>query len=134
MKKFNIEDKLLYYLGIFSIVIIIIYFILSKYFIIETNCFLKTNFNIYCPLCGGTRATILLFQGELLKSIYYNPIVIYTILLGSIFMIKNTIAIFFNKIKVFSITNKYLYIFLIILTLNFLIKNYFVVFKNIFLI
>jgi hypothetical protein len=95
---------------------------------------LKKIVNIYCPLCGGTRATILLFQGEFLKSIYYNPIAIYTILLGSVFMIKNTIAILFDKINVFKINNNYLYLFIAILTLNFFIKNYFVVFKNIFLI
>lgn len=39
-----------------------------------------------CPGCGGTRAFYYLFQGELLKSIEYHPVVLYGVLAGLHFM------------------------------------------------
>ena len=38
-------------------------------------CRLWARHHIYCPGCGGTRAVIALFHGQLLRSFYYHPAV-----------------------------------------------------------
>lgn len=43
-----------------------------------------------CPGCGGTRAVLALFHGDIRQSLLYHPIVGYTVLLGGWFMISQT--------------------------------------------
>lgn len=40
-------------------------------------CGLKTFFHLYCPGCGGTHAVYYLFHFQFIKSLLYNPLVIY---------------------------------------------------------
>ena len=44
--------------------------------IFSSECCIKTQFRIYCPGCGGSRATIALLQGDIIQSLKYNPIVL----------------------------------------------------------
>lgn len=37
-------------------------------------CIFKSVTDVPCPACGSTRATMLLFQGDVAKSIFLNPI------------------------------------------------------------
>lgn len=37
-------------------------------------CYFRTVFGIPCPTCGGTRAVILLLEGDVLGSFYRNPL------------------------------------------------------------
>jgi hypothetical protein len=37
------------------------------------GCLCVRLFHLYCPACGGTRATLALLRGELLHSLAYNP-------------------------------------------------------------
>lgn len=39
------------------------------------GCLTVRLFGFYCPACGGTRATLSLLRGELLRSLAYNPAV-----------------------------------------------------------
>lgn len=39
------------------------------------RCYLVELFHIYCPSCGGTRAFKALCEFNILKSLWYNPIV-----------------------------------------------------------
>lgn len=54
-------------------------------------CFFHSITGFYCPGCGGTRAVLAWFAGDPLKSIYYHPIVGYTIVLYGWYLISNTI-------------------------------------------
>lgn len=38
---------------------------------------MKLLFHLYCPGCGGTRAIDTFLHGHLLKSILYNPVIVY---------------------------------------------------------
>lgn len=40
----------------------------------SAECFFRTNFQIYCPGCGGSRAAIALLHGDFIQSFKYNPV------------------------------------------------------------
>ena len=46
---------------------------------------------LYCPGCGGTRATIALFRGQIIRSFRFHPFVLYGSVVGGWFMISQTI-------------------------------------------
>ena len=67
--------------------ILLVLAILAGYFLLfffphfisnNSFCLFKYITGIPCPACGSTRATILLFDGEFLKSILLNPLGIIT--------------------------------------------------------
>ena len=51
-------------------------------FIKNTGCFIRNQFHIYCPGCGGTRAVEALFNLQPVRSLYYNPAVILMVLVA----------------------------------------------------
>jgi hypothetical protein len=136
MRRFDTVDKIVYITGIITILIIITYFVLTEKlgFNIESACLFKKLFGLYCPLCGGTRATVLLRHGKILMSLFYNPLVIYTTALGSVYMTINTAAVFFKRIKIFEFKDIYGYIFLVIMFMNFIIKNIMVIFYGVYVL
>jgi len=42
--------------------------------IIMPDCYFKVKYGLYCPGCGGTRSVIALLHGDLMQSIYLNPL------------------------------------------------------------
>ncbi len=40
-------------------------------------CLFRGLTGLYCPGCGGTRAFMYLIQGQILKSLYYHPLIPY---------------------------------------------------------
>lgn len=56
---------------------LILFYIFKKHGFMARPCFLYNHFNIFCPACGCTRAIIALFQFNIIKSLQYNPIVLY---------------------------------------------------------
>lgn len=55
----------------------------------------KTGF--YCPGCGATRALHFLLNGNVLKSVYYHPIVFVAVVYAIPFLGSHTAAIFFHR-------------------------------------
>jgi len=43
------------------------------------ECWVYRLWHVYCPGCGGTRAVIALLRGQLLRSLYYHPAVLFTV-------------------------------------------------------
>lgn len=80
---------------------------------------------LYCPGCGGTRAVSELLQGHLIRSFLYHPFVPYIAILGSWFMISQTIErISHHRIAIgMHYRNIYLWITLILIFGNWIIKN-----------
>lgn len=89
------------------------------------GCVLWTFLGIYCPGCGGTRAVRFLLSGHLLKSFLYHPLVPYCVALYAVFMITWTLA----KLHLFGVKEGlkfrvgYFYGMLVIIAVNFILKN-----------
>lgn len=84
----------------------------------------------YCPGCGGTRATLSLLQFNIIESFLYHPIVPYCALIYVLFMGSHTIAYLTKQKGIFGICKKgmayrdlYIYLAIVILLLNFILRN-----------
>lgn len=127
MKKQNSLEKQLYKLGIYALIvggfiILVHQFIWVKY--LNLPCAMDFFFHLYCPGCGGTRAVKELLQGHLLKSLWYHPLVLYTLFIYGGFMISHTLSILNRgKTKGWRFHSWYLYGALFLMILNFLLKN-----------
>lgn len=87
-------------------------------------CLFPVIFGLYCPCCGGTRALKSLFEGDILSSFYYLPVVPYTVLLYMVFMFSQTLRIISRgKIKAMKYHNLYLYIATFLIVVNWIVKN-----------
>lgn len=58
---------------------VIIYQVMSQ----GLPCIFHLITGLYCPGCGGTRAARFFLHGELLKSFWYHPLVLYLALVGT---------------------------------------------------
>lgn len=54
------------------------------------QCMILSEFHIYCPGCGGTRGMLHLFQGNIIKSLLYNPISLFLVIVFILFFIDAT--------------------------------------------
>ena len=79
----------------------------------------------YCPGCGGTRAVKALFRGEILTSFVYHPVVPFAGAVAVWFMISQTIErVSKGKCRIgMHFSDKYLWIILVIIIINFIVKN-----------
>lgn len=127
-KTKTLEDEL-YIWGLAALVVVII----AGIFLCTADakgvklpdCVFNKITGLYCPGCGGTRAVRALLHGHFLKSIWYHPFVAYGVVVYTVFMVSHTIRKFINhNVKGMKYRNEYIYIWLIILILNFIIKNF----------
>ena len=90
-------------------------------------CILYSLTGAYCPGCGGTRAVQFLFQGRLLKALIYHPLVFYTALVGGWFMLSQTVErLSRHKLPIgMKYHDNYLWAAIIIVIVNFILKNFF---------
>ena len=124
------ERRTIYYLGCAAFVLCVLYAILihftqfsiSRYLL---PCLFHSITGYYCPGCGGTRAITVLMQGEVLRSLYYHPLVIYGAILYLWFMITNTIEIVSKRRWRIGLRYRqwYVNVGIVILAINFIIKN-----------
>lgn len=126
-RKRSLEDEL-YRVGcffwIFGSIGVIFYFkwILPNFKM--PPCMLYEMLGIYCPGCGGTRAVFALLQGELLKSLWYHPLVMYTVVIFGGFMLTQSLErLHIPRIRGWSFHPWHLYGAAVVLILNFAVKN-----------
>lgn len=108
---------------------IIVYLTFANKFIKIPDCPIYSHFGLYCPACGGTRAVISLFHLKLIKSFLYHPIVLYTFIVTTCYLIIETI----NNIRKTNIKiewKKFIKIGIIILLLNWIIQNIIIIFSK----
>lgn len=132
------EDKILYKMGWVLIGITLMMVLLIKFTPIPFSRFLVPCVfhyftGYYCPGCGGTRAVIALFKGDFLQSIRYHPLVMYGVIMIVFYMLSNTIEILScQRFKVgLRFSDKWVYLALVIIVINFLLKNALLVFGGI---
>ena len=63
--------------------------------LLNDKCYFKVYFHLYCPGCGGTRAVKALLKLNIMRSLYYNPMVVVLITVELLFLISNI----FKKIE-----------------------------------
>ncbi len=128
-KKHISLEQGMYFFGIvifFLAVFFVVYLKNVLVYKVWPDCFLYSYFGIYCPGCGGTRAVMALLEGRIWDSIYYHPIVVYTAIIYLVFMIPQTIHyISRGKIKGIRFRYWFLYGALVVIIINFLVKNIF---------
>lgn len=126
-KKKELEDQLfdigLVFLLI-AVAVFILYQLVLKSVIKMRPCLFSTFLGIYCPGCGGTRAVEALFHGHILKAVWYHPLVPYTAVIYGGFMMSHMLnRMGFKKIKGWKFHNCYLYAAVVIIAVNFIVKN-----------
>lgn len=97
MKKDNSVFIAILITYIIIFLLVIIYFSFLQDFISIPVCPIYNHFGVYCPACGGTRATISLLNFDIISSISFNPIVIYTLLFSTLYLITESINIAFKR-------------------------------------
>lgn len=113
----------LWFLGIGSI-LLLLYFKFLVPILPKETCFFWNVFGLYCPGCGGTRAIIALLQGEILLSLWYHPFVLYVIVVFGGFMLTQTLArLHIPHVKGWKYHNWYLWVALLIIIGNWILKN-----------
>ncbi len=128
--KNNDTEAELYVIGLFVALLCaflsVILLLLKAYTPIDllSFCFFKQVFHIYCPGCGGTHALFYLLTGHPLLSLYCNAFVTYAVIFGAVFYISQTLRyITHGKVKGIKFRKLYIVIGIILLTVNFLVKN-----------
>ncbi len=133
---FKLSRKCFYVCVGASLLFLIVWFVLQALEIPLTGlsprpCVWYNVFQVYCPGCGGTRAVESLMHGEFVKSFLYHPAVLYTVILVVIYMLSHTLHILTKgKVKVMLFKAWYLYSIIVVIMLQCLIKNAFVLWGN----
>lgn len=122
MKKDNSTFIAILITYIIIILLIILYFSFLKNYISIPSCPIYTHLGIFCPACGGTRALISILNFDIISSIYFNPIVIYTLVFSTLYLITESINIAFKK-NINIHAKLILKIGIFILFANWIIKN-----------
>lgn len=126
--KLGNTDKTVYELGLValgsSIAAVLLYFCTGINVLrIKYPCLFNKVTGLCCPGCGGTRAMRALLHGEILKSIYDYPPLIYGIVVYIVFMVRCTLYIFFGVRKSRDgAVVKYLYIFVALMLIQWAVK------------
>ena len=96
-------------------------------------CMIHAVTGIYCPGCGGTRAAYALLCEKPLLSLYYHPIVLYTVVVGAAFLVTQTIGRLsrgrFRAVVHFRPV--YLWIALALVVINCFVKNFILLYFHI---
>lgn len=126
-KKTELETEL-FYIGLVCLAAGIcggiVYFYVFRDILPVFPCFFSSILGIYCPGCGGTRSFTALLHGQLLLALWYHPLVPYMTILGGGFMMTQGLRRLGVKcVKGWKFHNWYLYGAIILLILNFLVKN-----------
>ena len=124
MLKKNLEYKCILLISVLVFGSTIFYVIYLDEYISIPKCFLYEKFGINCWGCGATRAVYSLLSGNILKSLYYNPFILYLIVADLWYLVTEGIALALNIKNKFCVKNInfYVYVGFLILILNWIIK------------
>lgn len=135
MKSFTKEDYI-YFSLLTASVVLALATIIYRIFLIDIipipTCPFYQYLGLYCPGCGGTRAFWALSSGDILKSIYYHPILMYFIVMVGLYLFFQTLDRLRRKKKyTFPFSNMIVYAGIILLLANWIFRNILLVFFHI---
>ena len=94
-------------------------------------CMFREITGLYCPGCGGTRAVKALLKARPLVSFFYHPFVIYTAAVAFWFAVSYMIYWKTKNPKYrLYLEDRYIYVGLGIIGLNFIVKNFVLLVMN----
>lgn len=111
--------------GVAAAVIPLFLYFVSGRDLSQSPCLFWQFFGLYCPGCGGTRSVDALLHGHVLQALWYHPLVPYMTGVYLAFMVTWTAAKLhlFGLNKGMKFRNGYMYGMLVIIAVNFLLKN-----------
>ena len=126
-RKKTLEDEL-YVIGWISLVLggigLFLYFKVLLPSLPVFPCMFLKLLGIYCPGCGGTRAVIAFLKGDFLMSLWYHPLVMYSVVLFGAFMISQTLErIGVPRVRGMKFYPWQLYGAVVIIVVNLIVKN-----------
>lgn len=87
-------------------------------------CMMYALTGMYCPGCGGTRALAALLRGKIVLSLWYHPLILYSAVIGGGFMLTQGLhRLGVRQIKGWKFHGWFLYGAVIIIFINFILKN-----------
>lgn len=130
------NEKILYWILLGILACGMVAFLVMKYtdYSIELPmCVLLRLTGLYCPGCGGTRAFLLLLQGRFLASVYYHPVVFYGAVVAIWYLISHTIEYISKGRWAIGMRYRdiYLYAALVLILINWIVKNLFYIIDGI---
>lgn len=130
MRQRDKEETALFYIGWSLVFFVAVIGLMYQLFPLPFSklllpCLVNSTFGIYCPGCGGTRALSALLHGKLATSFICHPLVPYTAVVGGWFLISQTVErLSKHRVKIaMRYQDGYIWAALIIVTVNFLLKN-----------
>ena len=130
MRQRDKEETALFYIGWSLVFFVAVIGLMYPLFPLPFSklllpCLVNSTFGIYCPGCGGTRALSALLHGKLATSFICHPLVPYTAVVGGWFLISQTVErLSKHRVKIaMRYQDGYIWAALIIVTVNFLLKN-----------
>ena len=75
---------------------LLFYLTVGRQIIQIPSCVIYEKTGFYCPACGGTRAVYALLQGDFLQSLWYHPVVIYSLAGYLFYLLTETAARLFT--------------------------------------
>lgn len=94
---------------------------------VTQGCLFHRITGLYCPGCGGTRALLLFFRGDWLRSLQYHPMVMYLFITFSYILSRYAIAWYQKKhnkkAHPYQPCPWWLWGALVVLCINFAVKN-----------
>ncbi len=107
-----------------AVALAVLYQCVFRHYLPTVPCFFNVFFGIYCPGCGGTRALIALLHGDVLKALWYHPFVPYFAVVYLGFLLTQGLQrLGVKKIRGWRFHEWYLWTGLVILIVNFVVKN-----------
>ncbi len=127
-EKLGNTDRILYELGLVAlgmgIAAVLLYFITGINVLrLKYPCLFNKLTHLCCPGCGGTRSFRALLEGDIVRSLYDYPPLLYGVIVYIVFMLRCFLHVHFGVRKSRDgAVVKYLYIFVVLMLIQWVVK------------
>lgn len=87
------------------------------------GCLMRRIFNLYCPVCGGTRSLYALIHFDIINSVIYNPLCLFLVACVAYFDLRAFIALLQNRPVILRIGRWFAIATAVIMVLTFIVRN-----------